>query len=213
MSLANYADLQSAVSSWVNRSDITSSQLQDFIRIAESEINSRVRVRNNMTTATLSLTAGNNYVSLPSDFLEEVELNYAASTDSLVRAPYQDIDLARGDTTARKPSLYAINGGQINFDSASDATYSLTLRYFEKWDIATDSTNWLLTNHPDVYLFGTLAEVNQWLGDEAAARFALTRRDAAIDRVLAADGRGRGSVLRVDAALAVAGRYNILTDR
>lgn len=212
MSLANYSDLQSGVLSWLNR-DSTNTPVTDFIALGEAELNSRVRVRQNTTTTTLTLSSGSSSVSLPSDFLEDIELNYAASSDLLNKWPHEDIDRSIGDTTTDKPVGYVITGSTIQFNCVSDATYTLTLRYYEKWDIAADSTNWLLTNHPDAYLFGALAEANAWLGDMGQAQYCIGRRDAAIQRALTADSRTRGGTLRMDAALVRPAGWNILTDR
>jgi hypothetical protein len=210
LSLATFTELQTAVQSWLNR-NVSQLPITDFIDLAEAEATSRVRVRQNMTTAALSLVAGNNYVALPVDCLEEVELNWADSTDPLIRASYNDIDFSRGDTGSRKPVSYAINGSNINFDSVSDGTYSLTLRYYEAWDLATDGTNWLLLSHPDVYLFGALAEANAWLGDTGQAEYSRGRREAAIQRALLADSRTKGAVLRVDSGLVRNGAFDITT--
>lgn len=212
MALANYSDLQASILSWLNR-DQSSIPVADFITMAEAELNARVRVRQNMTTATLSLTAGASSVSLPDDFLEEVELNYADYTDTLDRTPFNDIDRARGSGITNRPVGYAINGSTILFDCTADATYSLTLRYYEAWDIEADATNWLLTNHPDCYLFGALLEANAWLGDMNQAQYCRDRRDSAVQRAVTADSRTKGGTLRTDAFLLRPGRYNILTDR
>lgn len=210
MALATYTELQAAVQSWLNRND-SQLPITDFIELAEAEANSRVRVKQNMTTATLSLVAGNNYVALPADCLEEVELNWADSTDQLNRVSYNDLDYARGAGNSGRPLAYAINGTNINFNCTADATYSLTLRYYEAWDLVGDSTNWLLLNHPDVYLFGALAEANAWLGDTGQAEYSRGRRESAIQRALLADSRTKGAVLRSDAALLRSGPFNITT--
>ena len=213
MALANNGDLQSAVQSWMNRNESGfTAMIPDFIALAEAELNSRVRVRQNMTTAALTLVAWNDYVALPTDFLEDVELNYTISAQLLLKASYNDIDRIRGEAVAGQPSLYAINGTNINFERDADASYALTLRYYEAWAIATDSTNWLLTTHPDAYLFGALAEAHGWLGDANAAQWARGKMEAAIQRALTADSRTRGAPLRVDAALLRRSSYNILTD-
>ena len=210
MALGTYAELQASVSQWLNRND-TNIPVTDFIDMGEADLNSRVRVRQNMTTATLSLVAGASSVALPLDFLEEIELNYV-SGDSLDRASFNDLDFAAATGTTGKPNQYAIAGTTIQFNCAANATYSLLLRYYEAWDISGDLTNWLLTTHPDAYLYGALYEANSWLGDTGQAEACRARRDAAVMRAMMADSRTRGGVLRVDDALIGGGIYNIDTD-
>ena len=192
--------------------DDLSTQIPDFISLAEAELNRRVRIRQNMTTSTLSLVAGSSSVSLPTGFMEEVELNYADSSCELNRAPFDKIDFENTtDSTSLRPAWYAITSDSIIFETEADQTYSLTLRYYRAWQIAADATNWLLTNHPDSYLFGALGEAAMWTRDPELMQLSLPRRDAAIQAALLADARNKRPVRTVDSALVGAGRFNIIT--
>lgn len=210
MALANYSDLQASVSAWLNRND-TGIPVTDFIAIAEAELNSRVRVRQNTTTTDLTLAQGGYTVTLPSDFLEDVELNWSDLTEPLNKASFNEVDYLLGDAQTGRPTMYAFAGTTIVFEKLADAAYQVTLRYYRKWDIAVESTNWLLSNAPDAYLFGALTEANAWLGDMNQAEYCRNRRDTAIQRVLTADSRTRGGVLRTDAALLRPASFNIVT--
>jgi hypothetical protein len=155
-----------------------------------------------MTTAQLTLTAGTSSVSLPSNFLEDVELNYDDTAEPLSRSSFDIIDRYQtADSSPARPSLYAITGSSIIFETEADATYTLNLRYYKKWDIATDTTNWLLTNAPDAYLFGSVAEAATYAHDTELLAVAVQRRDVATDWVLKADSRTKSSPLVVDSAL------------
>lgn len=204
----NYSTLQASVLSWINRND-AGIPVTDFIRLAEAHLNSRVRVRQNTTTTDLTLQAGQYAVTLPADFLEDVELNYTDLTEPLNKATFNEVDYLLGAEQTGRPELYAFAGTTITFEKVADRAYVYTLRYYRKWDIAVESTNWLLTNHPDAYLFGALSEANAWLGDMQQSEWCRGRRDAAVDRALVADSRTRGGTLRVDPALASAGRFDI----
>lgn len=201
MALANYTDLKAAVASWIVRSDLTS-QIPDFIRLYESDANRRIRIRQNMTTTQLTLAQGASSVNLPSDFLEEIELNYDDTAETLTRAPFDEIDrLQTADSGAGRPFLYAITGSTIVFETEADTAYTLNLRYYEKWDIETDTTNWLLTNAPDAYLFGSLAEAAMYVHDDRLLQISIQRRDAATEWVMKSDSRTKSSRLMVDPAL------------
>jgi len=214
MALANYTDLQSAVLAWVVRTGDTESttRVTDFIRLFESDANRRIRIRQNMTTASLSLTGGTSVVSLPTGFLEEIELNYTDSGDRISRASYDTIDRARNsEQTAGRPSLYAISGTQLVFEREADTTYSLLLRYYTAWDLATDTTNWLLTNAPDAYLFGSVAEAAMFVRDDQLLSMAIQRRDAATEWVLKADSRNKSRLMSVDPMLQGGYSFDIRT--
>lgn len=201
MAIANYTDLKAAVASWIVRTDLTT-QIPDFIRLYESDANRRIRIRQNMTSTPLTLNQGDASVALPSDFLEEIELNYNDSPEALTRGTFDAIDrMQTTDSGSGRPMLYAITGSTITFEIEADTTYTLNLRYYEKWDIETDTTNWLLSNAPDAYLFGSVAEAAMFVADATLLQIAIQRRDAATDWVLKSDSRTKSARLMVDPAL------------
>jgi hypothetical protein len=207
MALANYSDLQAAVSEWLAKSNL-SSRASDFIALAEAELNRRVRINQNMNTTTLTLAAGAAYVDLPSTFLEEIELNWADYSAALNRAPFDRIDFSNtSDSIAGRPTQYAVTSDAIIFDTEADQSYSLLLRFYQKWRIATDSTNWLLTNAPDAYLFGSLAEASMYLHDDVGLAKYSARFNRSIEAVTLADSRNKKAILTVDPALQCIGNW------
>ncbi len=214
MAIANYSDLQSAVLAWAVRTGDAeaTARVPDFIKLYEADANRRIRIRQNMASGTLSLTSGTSVVSLPSDFLELIELNYNDTGDRLTDASWDTIDRSRNSTMqSGRPSLYAVDSTQILFERTADATYSLKARYYEKWDISGDSTNWLLTNAPDVYLFGAVAELALFVRDDQLLATAIGRRDAVTADLLKADSRTKRARLMVDPALLSSGCYDYRT--
>lgn len=207
MALANYEDLKTAVAEWLAKSNL-STRAADFIALAEADINRRVKIRQNMTTTQLTLSSGSASITLPTDFLEDIELNYNDAEYSLTRAVFDEIDrLNTSNSAAERPWLYAITSSSIIFNTEADQDYTMNLRYYNKWNIASDSTNWLLTNAPDVYLFGSLTEAADYQRDYQAYQKYIVRRDNAIFEVLKADARTKAAPLRVDKALQAIGRW------
>lgn len=209
MAIANYTDLKAAIATWVVRTDQTAT-IPDFITLYEADANRRIRIRQNTVTTQLTLTAGTAYVTLPTGFLEEIELNYDDEPQVLTRGTFDDIDrFNTADSTPDRPSLYAITSDQIIFDTEADQNYTLNLRYFKKWDIAADTTNWLLTNAPDVYLFGSLVEYAMRVRDSELLTIAIQRRDSVTDWVLRADSRTKARTLMVDPAIRASNAANL----
>jgi hypothetical protein len=211
MALSNYTDLQAAVASWLTRTDQTAN-IPDFIRLYEADANRRIRIRQNMTTSQVTLSQGAASATLPSDFLEEVELNYNDTSMALTKMSFDDLDrLNTADSAVGRPAFYAITNNGSNelaiFETEADQTYTLNLRYYGKWNITVTNTNWLLTNAPDAYLFGALAEAAMLLRDEVLLQIAIQRRDAATDWVLKSDSRSKSRTLYVDRALSSIGSW------
>jgi hypothetical protein len=56
------------------------------------------------------------------------------------------------------PQIFTIEGTNLRI-KPSDTT-ALTFDYFQKTAALSGTLNWLYTNYPDAYLFGTLCEMN-----------------------------------------------------
>ena len=71
-----------------------------------------------------------------------------------------------GDTGV--PRYGAIIDTAIRLAPAPDTTYTLDFSYWRTVDSlsATNTTNWLLTDHPDIYLYGTLIQSAPYLKDD-----------------------------------------------
>lgn len=171
MALANYADLQASVANWLNRTDLTE-VIPDFITIAEAHHSRDLRLRKQITSATLSTAANTRGVALPSDFLEFENVSILASPErQLTYATVEQLDSVypnNGQTA--QPSLYTIEGDQILFGPTPDGVYSVSTLYYARFpSLATASTNWLMTNHPTAYLYASLMQACIYIKDKAGA--------------------------------------------
>lgn len=166
MSITTYAELQTAVANWQSRSDLTS-RITEGIALAEAKINRKLRTKDMETkNATFSITG--EYVAVPTGFggVRQFYLN---------TSPIQNLELMPGDIltstyadgTTGQPGNYAIEGSNFRFRKIPDATYTATLIYFLQVTALSGSntTNWLLTSHPDAYLYLTNAEMSAFAKD------------------------------------------------
>jgi hypothetical protein len=154
MAITTYSELQTAVQNWLDRTDL-SSRVPEFIALAEAKFNRRLRVRQQLTTTSLSPSSGS--ASLPSDYLEWKRVTWEGSPQrelEYVEPTY--LVQAYPDSPSDTPRFFTIEGANLKIRPVSST--SITLAYYEKIDALTDqaTTNWLLTAHPDVYLFGAL---------------------------------------------------------
>ena len=65
MSFDTYANLQTSIANYVARSDLTT-QIPDFIKFAETRLRRELRIRQMISLATITATAGNAAASIPS---------------------------------------------------------------------------------------------------------------------------------------------------
>ena len=173
MSITTYAELQTAIADWLARCDLTA-RIPDFITLFEASACRELRVRPTETTATITTTSGTG--NLPADFLgfRRVTWNGATPRDLEYVHP---VWLAQQYPTsaAGTPAVYTIEGGSIKVRPIDDS--GLSVLYRAKTAAASGALNWLFTNHPDAYLFGSLAEAYMYNKDPENAAIWEGRRD------------------------------------
>ena len=164
MGLANYSDLKTAVADWLDRADL-SSKMDDFIDLAEARFNREVRLMSQITSTTF--TTGN--VTLPSDFLESIVVYLDDTPDKvLTYVPYSEfLKMDNQYYLQDKPGFYSFRGNTIYFIPGI-GTNTVTMVYYAKHTALSNdnTTNNLLTNHPDVYLYGTLIHSAPFIGED-----------------------------------------------
>ena len=162
MALSNYTELQASVADFLNRSDLTS-VIPDFIKMTESELNRVLRTRE-MSVRTRA-PVSKQYLKLPVDFLgmRNIEL----MTDPVTVLQYrnlENLDAHRASDSTGKPIFYSIMQNNIEFAPVPDAEYTLEIVYYQEIPpLADNSTTWLLTAHPDAYLYGALLQSAPYL--------------------------------------------------
>lgn len=212
MALDNYADLQTAIGNWLNRSDL-SAQIPDFITIAEAQMRRRFRraladgqmlprpmVNKN---AAFSIPAATEFVNAPTDFLGGVLSFYldpqtingtnlgAVQIDYISPMNLEYLKQKRGPNAANdEPSLYTIAGSQFQFLPIPDLTYTAVLFYWQDFSnlaVANGGMNWILTSHPDVYLYGALTAAAPFLMDDARTEMWGTLFATGVDDLIRSD--------------------------
>lgn len=186
----DYLDLRFAVAEHVGNRAI-SDVMPRFVQQAESWLNRKLRTRDQITDVVLTFTDG--IAPLPADFLEMIHLYGLCSKEMHAGT------LAQARRTGSRYSTYAIDGTNVlihGFSGDRDA------QYFAKLPTLTTSastSNWLLEQFPDVYLYAVGLEAAKFLKDVdlAAATDGLLR--GALSSVKIDDDRARWSnaVVRV----------------
>jgi hypothetical protein len=175
MAISTKAELHTAVANWLNRSDLTS-RIPEFISLAEAGFNRNLRTRD-MQVRSITSTQGQ-YVNLPSDFLEMLNIELT-STSPPKRLIYITSD--RSDDYREKdndavgtPKYYTIEGTKIQLLPTPSAAVTLQLNYFQDIPalsgLADSASNWLLTAHPDIYLYSTLMQASPYIMDQQSAQ-------------------------------------------
>lgn len=112
------------------------------------------------------------YSALPADFLEPIRLHLEGgdyrTLELISQAEMQKRRMQNADTSG-KPAFYALTQGELEVYPTPDGTYNLEMNYYAKIPALTTSntTNWVLDNYPDAYLYGSLVHSAPFLGEDA----------------------------------------------
>jgi hypothetical protein len=168
--IGTYEELLTAIPLWANRSDLTG-MLPGFVRLFEARCNRDLRVRA-METSLTSTALVDGAFTLPSGFLAFKELRYDGSPAYTLEPRPAEWIRDQADL-ASAPLYFALTGDQCVCYPTSGSVKGTY--YTEIPSLAANSTNWLLTNHPDAYLWGALQEVAMYTRDANLAAAASER--------------------------------------
>jgi hypothetical protein len=191
MSITTYAELKTAVENWLDHQLFTN-RVPEFIALFEAAANRRLRVRQ-METST-NLTPSSGAATLPSDYLAWRRVTWTGSTRvelEYVHPSY--LQAAYPSSPTDVPLIFTIEGSTLKIRPVDDT--ALEFDYYEKIDALSDSatTNWLLTAHPDLYLFGSLVEAELFSVNDERAPMWKARRDEIFAEIEQLSNKTRGA--------------------
>ena len=152
MAIATYSDLQTAIAIWSNRSDLTAA-IPDFITLAEERMNRALRVRQ-METALAETAIADNVIAVASNTVGVKSLWVVGNEGAPLLPQTYDFVLSQG--TQGVPAYYAWQGSNFHFDGSGTVAGGLYAAIPAR--SADNTTNWLLTAYPSLYLAGALTE-------------------------------------------------------
>lgn len=165
--ITNYSTLKSTIADYLNRQDLTA-QIPTFIQLAEADMNTRLRCREMIVRATT--TNDDEFVRLPLDFLESINLQLTDGQSPLRFVTLDEADIINKRQTYTAPTFYSLMNGAIELvpPPATGADVEIEMVYYGKITALSDSntSNWLLLKAPDVYLYGALVHAAPFLMDD-----------------------------------------------
>ncbi len=167
MAITTYNELKTAVANWLVRDDLAS-QIPDFIFLAEAAFNRDFRVRAMEQRAQAPTEAGEAYYAWPADMLEvrAIQINTDPPRVLEYLTPEQ-LRLQGTAAGASTPAYWTDLAASLQLWPTPTSNLTIEIDYYRKLDLATDTANWLLTRHPDIYLYGTLLQAEPYLHNDA----------------------------------------------
>jgi hypothetical protein len=197
MALTTYTELKASLADWLNRTDLTSA-IADFISLAEAQMERQLRTRQMIVRANATFAAAAEYGTVPDDFLETKSIKL--DTNPVTSLSFQTIEAMDqlSNTTylsSGKPLYFTVVGNQFRLLPIPDGAYTAELVYYAKLTklSSTVATNFLLTQAPDVYLYGSLLQAAPYLQDDARISVWSSLYAAGLEQLQVADDRGSTS--------------------
>ncbi len=188
MPFADYDELKAEIASWLDRTDLTT-EIPGFIELAEGYANRKLRTQQQY--AVVEATADSEYLALPDDWLEtsNIDRDDRVWTPLEYLTPAQLVATRREHPTQGRPRAYSVVGGRLRLLPEPDSSYTLRMEYYQKIPALSDNntSNWLLENHPDVYLHGALFYANKYLRDPEGMAIAKADLDEALAEIYRTD--------------------------
>ena len=195
MAISNYSELKAAIADWLNRSDLTDS-IPDFIALAETRHKRDFKIRRMETRVTASTIADSEFYTLPDNYvaMRNIQLNTDPKTPLEYLTPEQMDRIYAGSATG-KPKAFSIIGNNIQLRPIPDSVYEIEILYFKHFTALSDSntTNDMLTHHPDAYLYGALVEAEPYLQNDKRIQVWSGYYDRAKNDIISSNERDRHS--------------------
>lgn len=201
MAITNYATLQTAVASWLQgRTDLTAN-IKEFIQLGEVRISGDLareghyNLGQEARDTSIATVSGTAYYTLPTGSLQvrNVKLNTSPVTSLTYLTP-DYFDTRWASSTNGKPKVYTIIGNQLRLGPTPDGIYTVEIDHYVAITALSDAntTNWIVTNAPNLILYAALLETAPFLNDDdkRISKWA-ELYEAGLETVLLKDRRAR----------------------
>lgn len=193
MAISTYSDLVAGVQTYMVYDDI-SGAVDALLSLAESTLNREIRIRG-MQSSQVVASQTDQVMTLPTDFAEAIVLYEGGSEGGVLEylPPKMFFSSRDSRTGSGQPAFYTVTDDGIVLAPAPDSARAYTLDYYAKVPglSATQTTNAILTEAPDVYVWAVLYQAAILAGDEALEAKYERNYEKVKMALLAADKRAR----------------------
>lgn len=181
MTITSYSTLVTAVTEWLAREQDTTlvARIPTFIQLTEAKLNRELFVRQMENRATTRVDTGSTepeFISLPDDFqsMRRVRLSSVTGKPHLDFKSGTQLDeyrTGRGNSTGQ-PLFFSVFGTEMELCPTPDQNYTIEMVYRQTIPAltSTNTSNWLLTLAPDLYLYGSLLESAPYIKEDGRAQ-------------------------------------------
>jgi len=170
----NYTSLVSEIQSYVEN-EFATGDINTFIKQTEQRVYNAIQLPAIRKNVTGSVSAGNKYLTCPSDWLATFSLAAVSTSNEYTYLLDKDVNFIRESFPDTDAAFYGAPQYYAQFDQDTfilgptpDAAYSMELHYYYYPEsIVTAGTTWLGDHFDSVLLYGSLLEAYTYMKGEA----------------------------------------------
>ena len=191
-----YAELKAEIADYIDRSDFTAanSLIDTFIDQAEADFNRELRVLDMEAITTVSVVAATATYDKPTDYLSTINLEHQSEPKAFEKLTLSQITDRQLNEVDGRPFVYAdYPNDKILLAPTPANAYTLNWYYYAKIPALSDvnTTNWLLTAEPELYLQRCLSKAWARFKDKEEEAKYLALSQAKLDDISKADRGNR----------------------
>jgi len=200
-----YTELVAAIKSYTEN-DYSTTDVNTFIQNAEQRIHNTVQLPDLRKNVTGTMSSGNKYFSLPSDWLSTFSIAVIDTNNEYTYLLNKDVNFVREsfpDTDSGfygKPEYYGIfDDNTMILGPTPDANYSAELHYYYYPEsIVTAGNTWLGDNFDTALFYGALLEAAAFMKEDPDTVTQYTARYSEVMQLLKnlGDGKNRRDAYR-----------------
>lgn len=200
-----YTELVAAIKSYTEN-DYSTTDVNTFIQNAEQRIHNTVQLPDLRKNVTGTMSSGNKYFSLPSDWLSTFSIAVIDTNNEYTYLLNKDVNFVREsfpDTDSGfygKPEYYGIfDDTTMILGPTPDANYSAELHYYYYPEsIVTAGNTWLGDNFDTALFYGALLEAAAFMKEDPDTVTQYTARYSEVMQLLKnlGDGKNRRDAYR-----------------
>lgn len=197
MPLDTYANLQNSVLDWLARpgDPLVAPAVPDMILMFEEMARDRLRTRFVEKEITITPPPNSDTIPLPLDYAELrsmwIDTNYGRRHFAFQTPVNMDQNLWIIDG---HPAAYTIEGLNLRYvGNSGNSPDPINMVYLSGLTGLSDTvtTNWLLTQYPSAYLWGTLTMAAPYIGDDPRLQIWMGAREEKFEDIKLADRKAK----------------------
>jgi hypothetical protein len=189
MAITSYATLLTEAAGWLHRGTSLDTVLPGLVQFAEARIYRDLRIRAMETALSGTIAAG--VLAVPSGYIELKHARIDGSSGN--RLTRKDAEWIYANYPTRsadsQPKFIAREGESFIFGPYPDTGYTVKGSYYKRLPAlsASNTTNWFITDAPELLLFATLCEAEPYLVNDPRIALWEKKYQQIKDRIQLAD--------------------------